>query len=45
MHACVRTRAMRGWLVAQITCNYVAMTPSLRIFDSSVDKGAPYDIR
>mmetsp|Transcript_26986 Transcript_26986/g.59012 ORF Transcript_26986/g.59012 Transcript_26986/m.59012 type:complete len:217 (+) Transcript_26986:76-726(+) len=29
----------------QVVCNYVAMTPALRVFDSSLDKGSPYDIR
>lgn len=29
----------------QVTLNYVAMTPEGRIFDSSLDKGYPYDIR
>ncbi|KAJ9529995.1 hypothetical protein QJQ45_023221 [Haematococcus lacustris] len=29
----------------QVVVDYVAMTPSGRIFESSVDKGKPYDIR
>jgi hypothetical protein len=29
----------------QAVVNYVAMTPDGRIFDSSVEKGKPYDIR
>lgn len=29
----------------QVTVNYVAMTPALKIFDSSVEKKSPYDIR
>jgi peptidylprolyl isomerase len=29
----------------QVTVNYVAMTPALKIFDSSVERKAPYDIR
>lgn len=29
----------------QVVVNYVAMTPELRVFDSSLEKGAPYDIR
>jgi peptidylprolyl isomerase len=29
----------------QIVVNYVAMTPEGRAFDSSIEKGAPYDIR
>eukprot|EP00887_Chlorella_sp_A99_P003465 scaffold7.g3465.t1 len=29
----------------RVTLNYVAMTPEGRIFDSSLDKGYPYDIR
>lgn len=29
----------------QVVVNYVAMTPNGRVFDSSVDKGKPYDIR
>eukprot|EP00877_Chromochloris_zofingiensis_P001012 jgi/Chrzof1/10911/Cz05g16240.t1 len=29
----------------QIVVNYVAMTPAGRVFDSSLEKGAPYDIR
>eukprot|EP01023_Acetabularia_acetabulum_P008599 TRINITY_DN1373_c0_g1_i6.p2 TRINITY_DN1373_c0_g1~~TRINITY_DN1373_c0_g1_i6.p2 ORF type:complete len:211 (+),score=42.76 TRINITY_DN1373_c0_g1_i6:40-672(+) len=29
----------------QVVCNYVAMTPDGRVFDSSIEKGYPYDIR
>ena len=29
----------------QVTVNYVAMTPQYKIFDSSVEKKMPYDIR
>lgn len=29
----------------QVVVHYVAMTPNLRVFDSSLDKGKPYDIR
>ncbi|KAK9823119.1 hypothetical protein WJX72_000404 [[Myrmecia] bisecta] len=29
----------------QVVANYVAMTPNGRVFDSSLDKGSPYDIR
>ncbi|KXZ51237.1 hypothetical protein GPECTOR_13g724 [Gonium pectorale] len=29
----------------QVVANYVAMTPNLRVFDSSLEKGKPYDIR
>lgn len=29
----------------QITVNYVAMNAEGRAFDSSIEKGAPYDIR
>ncbi len=29
----------------QVVAHYVAMTPNLRVFDSSLDKGSPYDIR
>ena len=29
----------------QVTCDYVAMTPNGRVFDSSLDRGFPYDIR
>ncbi|PNH12723.1 Peptidyl-prolyl cis-trans isomerase FKBP16-3, chloroplastic [Tetrabaena socialis] len=29
----------------QVVANYVAMTPTLRVFESSLDKGKPYDIR
>lgn len=29
----------------QITVNYVAMNSEGRAFDSSIEKGAPYDIR
>lgn len=29
----------------QVVAHYVAMTPNMRVFDSSLDKGAPYDIR
>lgn len=32
-------------LHVQVTCNYVAMTPNGRVFDSSLDRGFPYDIR
>ena len=33
----------RAWL--QVTAHYVAMTPNGRVFDSSLDRGFPYDIR
>ena len=29
----------------QIVVDYVAMTPDLRVFDNSLEKGKPYDIR
>lgn len=29
----------------QVVVNYIAMTPEGRVFDSSLDRGAPYDIR
>ncbi|GLC76418.1 hypothetical protein PLESTF_001778500 [Pleodorina starrii] len=29
----------------QVVAHYVAMTPNLRVFDSSLEKGKPYDIR
>ena len=29
----------------QLVVNYIAMTPNGRIFDSSLDRGAPFDIR
>lgn len=29
----------------QVVVNYVAMTPEGRVFDSSLDRGAPYDVR
>eukprot|EP01026_Neomeris_dumetosa_P033222 TRINITY_DN2645_c0_g2_i6.p2 TRINITY_DN2645_c0_g2~~TRINITY_DN2645_c0_g2_i6.p2 ORF type:complete len:215 (-),score=27.05 TRINITY_DN2645_c0_g2_i6:159-767(-) len=29
----------------QVVCNYVAMTPEGKVFDSSLEKGNPYDIR
>lgn len=29
----------------QVTAHYVAMTPNGRVFDSSLDRGFPYDIR
>ncbi|CAL8472004.1 g11546 [Coccomyxa elongata] len=29
----------------QVTAHYVAMTPSGKVFDSSLDRGFPYDIR
>ena len=29
----------------QVVANYVAKTPQGKIFDSSLDKGKPYDIR
>jgi FKBP-type peptidyl-prolyl cis-trans isomerase len=32
-------------LRAQVTAHYVAMTPNGRVFDSSLDRGFPYDIR
>ena len=31
--------------MAQVTAHYVAMTPNGRVFDSSLDRGFPYDIR
>ena len=30
---------------AQVTAHYVAMTPNGKVFDSSLDRGFPYDIR
>lgn len=33
------------WCPLQVTCDYVAMTPNGRVFDSSLDRGFPYDIR
>jgi hypothetical protein len=33
-----------GW-PAQVVVNYDARTPAGRVFDSSVEKGKPYDIR
>jgi len=33
----------RIWV--QVTAHYVAMTPNGRVFDSSLDRGFPYDIR
>ncbi len=33
----------RMWV--QVTAHYVAMTPNGRVFDSSLDRGFPYDIR
>ena len=29
----------------QVVAHYVAMTPDGRVFDSSLDKGRPYDLR
>jgi len=29
----------------QVVCDYVAYTDKGRVFDSSIDKGKPYDIR
>jgi len=29
----------------QVVVNYVAMTPEYRVFDSSLERGSPYDIR
>ena len=29
----------------QVVAHYVAMTPDHRVFDSSLDKGRPYDFR
>lgn len=29
----------------QVVCHYVAMTPQGRVFDSSLDRGKPYDFR
>lgn len=29
----------------QVVCNYVAMTPQGRVFDSSLDRGTPYQFR
>ena len=37
---------MRNYCVSsQVTAHYVAMTPSGKVFDSSLDRGFPYDIR
>lgn len=30
---------------AQVVCNYVAMTPQGKVFDSSLDRGTPYNFR
>ena len=32
-------------MCTQVTAHYVAMTPNGRVFDSSLDRGFPYDIR
>jgi hypothetical protein len=32
-------------VAVQVVVNYDAMTPAGRVFDSSVEKGKPYDIR
>ena len=32
-------------MTTQVVVNYVAMTPELRVFDNSLQKGKPYDIR
>ena len=32
-------------LTPQVVVHYIAMTPNLRIFDNSLQRGAPYDIR
>jgi hypothetical protein len=32
-------------LCLQVTAHYVAMTPNGKVFDSSLDRGFPYDIR
>ena len=29
----------------QVVANYVAMVPNGKVFDSSLEKGRPYDIR
>ena len=29
----------------QVTVDYVAMTPKGKVFDSSLEKGRPYDVR
>ena len=29
----------------QVVAHYVAMTPSGKVFDSSLNRGAPYDFR
>ena len=29
----------------QVVANYVAMVPNGKVFDSSLEKGHPYDIR
>lgn len=29
----------------QVTVDYVAMTPQGKVFDSSLEKGRPYDVR
>ena len=46
-HICVQShqKLHRTSLCKQVVADYVAMTPDGRVFDSSLDKGRPYDIR
>ena len=34
-----------GNSMGQVVVDYVAMTPSGKVFDSSLTRGAPYDVR
>lgn len=40
-----KCRGPWAWALPQVVAHYVAMTPNGRVFESSVDKGKPYDIR
>ena len=48
-HGCAAARLCQQLLLPgrllQVVANYVAKTPQGKTFDSSLDKGKPYDIR
>ena len=44
-HHSATTSAALLTLCLQVVVNYVAMTAKGQVFDSSLDKGRPYDIR
>lgn len=45
-HVAVQMTAGSGSVLGmQVVANYVAMVPNGKVFDSSLEKGRPYDIR